>query len=98
MQEQCGTKGYLAPEVAKSSKWPIEITSAVDMWALGIVLFELTVGFNPAFTQRSFQISFGRDWDNKDPLLRDLIQKCLNCYPTERISAKEALAHAVFTQ
>lgn len=49
MKSKCGTWGYMAPEITRAtSSAPIEITPAVDMWSLGIVLYEMSVGYNPA--------------------------------------------------
>lgn len=38
-----GTTDYQAPEMGDD----VQITTAVDMWALGIVLYEMAVGYKP---------------------------------------------------
>ena len=38
-----GTADYQAPEMANNT-W---ISTAVDMWAYGIVLYEMAVGYKP---------------------------------------------------
>ena len=43
MQYCVGTPDYQAPEM-KNGVW---ITPAVDMWAYGIVLYEMAVGYKP---------------------------------------------------
>lgn len=43
MELSVGTLDYQAPEMAPKT-W---ITPAVDMWAYGIVLYEMAVGYKP---------------------------------------------------
>ena len=43
----CGTPEYLAPEIVASKKH----STPVDWWALGILLYELTVGIPPFYSQ-----------------------------------------------
>ena len=68
------------------------------MWSFGIVLYELAVGFNPTRVYRRQFTSFlnpnpsvlfecKREWEDKSPLLIDLIMKCLKVVPSERLSA-----------
>ena len=38
----CGTSRYLAPEITRSQKW--KYTPVVDVWALGVVVFESAYG------------------------------------------------------
>lgn len=45
---KCGTPGYIAPEVfAQSSKDPFTITTSVDVYSIGIILYELIFCKNP---------------------------------------------------
>ena len=37
----CGTLGYVAPDVARSVRDGEEYTSAIDVWALGVVIFQM---------------------------------------------------------
>ena len=60
------------------------ITPAIDMWAYGIVLYELAVGYKPkklrhlALPQICQGIPyFKKNWVQKDPQLIDLIRRCL---------------------
>ena len=43
MEVLVGTPDYQAPEMAEDT-W---ISTAVDMWAFGILLYELAVGYKP---------------------------------------------------
>lgn len=81
---ECGTPAYLAPEmVAKES-----YNKQVDVWALGILLYEMLVGYSPfssALTEseirrRIVKMDFGYGaWFNvpaaAQPLIRNLLQR-----------------------
>ena len=45
MNVRSGTAGYMAPELKGGIN--IVITSAIDMWAFGIILYELCVAYKP---------------------------------------------------
>ena len=90
-----GTPDYIAPEALMG----IGYGASVDWWSLGIVLFELLVGF-PPFNDESpsqiFQNILKGDigWplppDELSPEARDLIQKLLNSTPSKRLGANGA--------
>ncbi len=44
MVDRCGTSGYIAPEI--KSKNTI-ISSEIDMWAFGIMLYEMCSAYKP---------------------------------------------------
>jgi len=80
MQRAVGTTDYQAPEIANET-W---ITTAVDMYAYGIVLYEMAVGYHPKkikhlnLPQLADGIPyFKKNWVQRDPQLIDLIRRCL---------------------
>lgn len=92
-----GTLGHIAPEVKSNCM----IGTEVDLWCFGLMLYEMAVAYKPTqmknFTYSSGDIPFRKyDWKRKNPLLQDLISKCMNYEPSKRISAEEALLHPFF--
>ena len=45
-ESYCGTSQYLAPEMLNSEKY----SYTVDWWSLGILTYEMIVGFPPFYT------------------------------------------------
>lgn len=68
-----GTKEYNAPEILKKENQ----TKAVDIWALGLILYELHHSHLP-FEDPEQYLSQEVPWKQSiDPKARDLISKCL---------------------
>jgi calcium/calmodulin-dependent protein kinase (CaM kinase) II len=94
-----GTPGYLSPEVVRREKY----TTAVDVWACGVILYILLVGYPPFWDedQRRLyeQIKRGRydfpspEWDSVTDDAKDLIRKMLVTDYTKRLTAEQALNH-----
>ncbi|XP_075975798.1 peripheral plasma membrane protein CASK isoform X1 [Anticarsia gemmatalis] len=93
-----GTPHYMAPEVVSSQLYG----KPVDVWAAGILLHVLLVGYLP-FTgtrERLFEaICRGRlrfdapMWDDISDAAKDLVQRMLTVDHTQRINIQEVLNH-----
>ena len=87
-----GTPAYMAPEQLFSSQ---EVGAGVDIYAMGVILFELTTGHSP-FPARDLAGSLERKLLPPDPAwldlpgvqapreLRDIILTCLQIHPLGR--------------
>jgi serine/threonine-protein kinase len=93
-----GTAAYLAPEQAAGE----EVTAAADVYALGVVLYELLAGRTP-YTVESLTQLLARGHEQPIPALRelapevpealeDVVMRCLARIPTYRPPSAEALA------
>ncbi|XP_049851326.1 myosin light chain kinase A-like [Schistocerca gregaria] len=110
MKTLCGTPQYAAPEViimVNSDSAPAGYTNAVDMWSLGVILFNLLTA-NPPFSDECLDMSlysqiatctFTYDlfsMPNISDSAKDLVRKLLHLSPEERLTATEALNHKWF--
>ena len=96
----CGTPVYLAPEIINN----MGHDEHVDIWCIGVLLFELMVG-RPPFsgeTEQSVRYNILKmriNWPkNMDSDAADLISKILKYNPEERISLEQMLLHPFFTK
>ena len=94
----CGTREYLAPEVANRSLQ----NEKVDIWCLGILLYELFHKKTPFESHKIYMMSITGDrerirfGDHCGKDFRDIIQSCLKLVPGQRPSAYDILNHPVF--
>lgn len=103
--QAAGTLPYFAPELVRVfNRVPDSVYGQqVDLWAAGVVMYELISGVKP-FDAQSMkpllrQISeqpvemSGPAWDSVSEAAKDFLRKCLTRDFHKRISAKEALRH-----
>jgi len=102
LTDKWGTPQYFAPEMLQKAYGP-----QVDLWSVGVVLFQLLVGrlpFNaPSNSELFRQIERSPDhlrrlfamseWRGVSDPAKDLVMKLLNPDPTKRLNADEALSH-----
>ncbi|KAL2080406.1 hypothetical protein ACEWY4_024199 [Coilia grayii] len=98
----CGTPTYVAPEILAETGYGI----AVDVWAMGVILYILLCGFPPfRSTDRNqgelFKLIQAGDlqfpppyWDDISEDVKDLIQGLLQVNPKKRLTAQETLQHS----
>eukprot|EP00831_Metopus_contortus_P021793 TRINITY_DN19812_c0_g1_i3.p1 TRINITY_DN19812_c0_g1~~TRINITY_DN19812_c0_g1_i3.p1 ORF type:complete len:275 (+),score=40.84 TRINITY_DN19812_c0_g1_i3:493-1317(+) len=87
----CGTVEYMAPEIKKHSAYD----EKVDIWSLGVLLYEMTHGYSPFQVKREHKV-MGRilhdklyfDIHIKDDL-REILKKMLGADPIQRPSISE---------
>jgi len=97
----CGTPTYVAPEILAETGYGVK----VDVWATGVIMYILLVGF-PPFSSRTNnqeelfdQILSGLfefnspDWDEISYPAKELISLMLQVDPLQRYSAYEILQH-----
>jgi len=98
----CGTPIYLAPEMIEG----FGHDEHVDIWCLGVLLFELLTGTQPFIGQNRHLlldniIKVNIVWPTPprlpmDPDAKDLISKILKKNPEERISLEDMVKHNFF--
>lgn len=108
LTELCGTPGYLAPELLRASMYENAegYGKEVDLWACGVIMFTLLVGFPPFWHRKQMVMLrnimegkyefFSPEWDDITESPKDLIRKFLIVDPKQRITATEALQHDFF--
>jgi len=100
----CGSPSYLAPELLRLRSNPKAPGAgiAVDMWALGVILYILLCGYPPfggsdeEMYKQILQGSFDFDeieWRLISEEAKDLIRCLLNSDPSKRYTVQQALDH-----
>ena len=94
----CGTVEYMAPEIVENENYDY----SVDIWSLGILLYELLYGHSPFKANNTKNIilnikSHELTYDDKNKKVsnscKDLIKKLLNNNPQKRYKIKDILEH-----
>ena len=83
-----GTQGYMAPESLMSAP----VTALVDIWAIGVMLYEMVFGFSPFLPHELF-LPTGPEFPDESwgisasAELKDLINRLLEKKPENRLSS-----------
>jgi len=93
----CGTVEYMAPEIVGSGKYDC----GVDIWSLGILLYELLIGHSPFKSKKDKNTMIKIQlhdlvFDKNKPLskdCKDLIQGLLDMNPLNRFKLKDIFEH-----
>lgn len=99
-QTMCGTTEYLPPEIIGQE----DQNEKVDIWCLGILLYEMTHKKTPFMGQSIQSVKFQQQKRNiqfkpeLNPHLKTIIEKCLEFEPRKRPSAEEILNFPVFSK
>jgi len=101
LHQPCGTPNYIAPEIVKNEPYH----SAVDIWALGVILYFLLSGTNPflgAYVNnqelyksiKKAKVTFPeKHWRKVSEESKDLIQHMLQKRTQKRYTAEKILNH-----
>mgnify|MGYP002860708293 CR=1 FL=1 len=102
LMEGFGTLYYAAPELIQNLPYNLEI----DIWSLGVIIYYIFTGCYP-FTgktedeieenilEENVEFKDG-EWETISDKVKDLIQKCLEKNPEERINIKQFIDHPWF--
>ncbi|PVH77904.1 kinase-like protein [Cadophora sp. DSE1049] len=96
---QTGTQAYMAPEILNYIPGHSEYTYAVDIWALGCILYRLTTGtvpFPPGLSLTSFCVDeskFPQKALHISDSGKEFIRKLIVAHPSKRLTSEEALDH-----
>jgi serine/threonine protein kinase len=96
----CGTYEYMAPEIYQRQQQ----TEKVDIWAMGVLLYEMTHGFTPFKKKSVYEVKAILN-DNKiqfqqniNPLIKRFILKILRFDPHDRPSTAELILDPLFAE
>lgn len=95
---QCGTPGYVAPEILEG----VPYDTKADMWSIGVILYILLGGYPPFIEKnqrnlfrkiRNGDYEFHEEyWGGVSSDAKNLISSLLTVKPANRYSAEQALA------
>ena len=102
LMEGLGTLYYAAPELIQNSPYNIEI----DIWSIGVIIYYMFTGCYPFYAKEEDEIEEkileenvefkDGEWKNISDKAQDLISKCLEKNPEERITIDEFIKHPWF--
>ena len=93
----CGTVEYMAPEIIKKQKYD----EAIDVWSLGVLLYELVHSYSPFYSEDLDMKKIGNNITNnnlkfKDGLskeYKDLVERLLIKESDKRIKIEDIFQH-----
>ena len=102
LMEGLGTLYYAAPELIQNLPYNLE----VDIWSLGVIIYYIFTGCYPfggknedeieeKILEENVEFKDG-EWEIISNKVKDLIEKCLEKNPEERINIKEFICHPWF--
>ena len=102
LMEGFGTLYYAAPELIQNSPY----NSKIDIWSLGVIIYYMFTGCYPFrgktedeieenILEQNVEFKDG-EWETVSDNVKDLIQKCLEKNPEERININEFMCHPWF--
>jgi len=99
LKTQCGTPGYVAPEILKGESYGL----SVDMWSIGVITYILLGGYPPFHDEnqsvlykkiKQGEFVFHAEyWDPVSVEAKDLISRMLTVDCDKRLTAADALNH-----
>lgn len=93
METQCGTYCYMAPEISNSTTGT-GYTNKVDIWSLGVILFNCLSGKYPPFSDSDRNsVRFGNDWLHVSQDVKKIICDALQINPVNRITIQHMINH-----
>lgn len=96
----CGTVEYMAPEIVNNENYDL----GIDIWSLGILLYELIHGFSPFNAKNSHEIMLKIKehkiiyYKTISDECKHLIEVLLNPNPEQRIKVKDIFTHCFITK
>ena len=102
LMEGLGTLYYAAPELIQNLPYNLE----VDIWSLGVIIYYIFTGCYPfngknedeieeKIVEENVEFKDG-EWKIISNKVKDLIERCLEKNPEERINIKEFISHPWF--
>lgn len=90
LQTQCGTRMYLAPEVRSAQRY----TNKVDIWSLGVILFNCFTGKYPFHDHsKNYQLKLRHEqWNNVSEDGKNIVRQTLQKDADLRPSAQQLLS------